>query len=59
MATTKLRIFNDSFNNVVVKFRSDAPQHFVTALEFSGEWYIVKHMIENWGYTVIECPNEN
>ena len=57
--TTELRIFNDSFNNVVVKFRSDAPQSFVTGLEFSGEWYQVKHMIEDWGYTVIEYPNEN
>ena len=59
MATTELRIFNDSFNNIVVKFRSDAPQHFVTALEFSGEWYVIKHILKDLGYVVIECPNEN
>jgi len=56
---TKPRTYNDSINNVVVKFRSDAPQDFVTALEFSGEWYVIKHILKDLGYVVIECPNEN
>lgn len=56
---TGIRTYNDSINNVEVRFRSDAPQHTVTALEFNGEWYIVKHILEDWGYVVIECPNSN
>lgn len=56
---TKLLTYNDSINNVKVKFRSDAEQRLVTALEFSGEWYVVKHILEDLGYVVIECPNSN
>ena len=59
MATTELRIFNDSFNNVEVKFRSDASQETITALEFNGEWFIVKEILRDWGYEVIEGVNLN
>ena len=55
----ELKFFNDFNNNVVVRFRSDAPQRFITALKFNGVWCIVKQIIEDWGYTVIECQNEN
>jgi hypothetical protein len=56
---THIRTYYDSINNVTVKFRSDAKQLTITALEFNGEWYIVKHILEDWGYTVIECPASN
>ena len=46
---TQIRTYNDSINNVEVRFRSDAPQSTVTALEFNGEWYVVKHILEDWG----------
>ncbi|HLO91526.1 MAG TPA: hypothetical protein VK172_10220 [Lentimicrobium sp.] len=57
--STALRTYNDSINNVVVKFRSDASQRTINALEFNGEWYVVKEILKDWGYIVIEYPNTN
>jgi len=46
--------FNDTINERKVIFHSDAPQATIDALEFNGEWYIVKEILLNWGYKVIE-----
>ena len=56
---TELRTYDDSINNVIVKFRSDAPQSTIDALEFNGEWYVVREILRDWGYTVIEYPSVN
>jgi hypothetical protein len=56
---TELRTYHDTINEVVVKFRSDAPQSTIDALEFNGEWYIVREILRDWGYIVIEYPNNN
>lgn len=56
---TELRTYNDCINDVVVKFRSDAPQSTINALEFNGEWYVVREILRDWGYTVIEYPSVN
>lgn len=57
--TTEIRIYRDSINNVEVKFYSDASQKTVTALEFNGEWYVVREILRDWGYKVIEGINLN
>jgi hypothetical protein len=49
-----LRTFNDSINERKVTFWSDAPQATIDALEFNGEWYVVKEILLDWGYIVIE-----
>ena len=56
---TELRTYHDSINEVIIKFRSDAPQSTIDALEFNGEWYIVREILCDWGYIVIEYPNRN
>ena len=56
---TEIRTYRDSINNVEVKFRSDASQETVTALEFNGEWYVVREILRDWGYEVIEGVNLN
>jgi len=56
---TELREFNDSINDCVVKFRSDAPQSTINALEFAGEWYEVREILRISGYTIIEIPSVN
>jgi len=56
---TELRTYHDSINEVVIKFRSDAPQSTIDALEFNGEWYVVREILRDWGYIVIEYPNNN
>jgi hypothetical protein len=53
------RIYNDCFNDVVVTFKSNAPQSFVTGLEFSGPWCVVKEILIDWGYDVVEIPKFN
>jgi hypothetical protein len=56
---TQYRTYYDSINEVTVKFRSDAPQSTITALEFNGEWYVVREILRDWGYEVIEGVNLN
>lgn len=56
---TELRTYRDSINEITVKFRSDAPQSTINALEFNGEWYIVCEILRDWGYIVIESPSIN
>lgn len=56
---TKYVTYYDSINEVTVKFRSDAPQSTITALEFNGEWFIVREILRDWGYEVIESVNLN
>ena len=51
--------FNDSINQRKVIFHSDAPQATIDALEFNGEWYVVKEILLDWGYKVIEHPIVN
>ena len=53
------RTFNDKFNNVVVEFKTDASQRLVTGLEFSGSWAVVKEMLLDLGWTVVEIPKFN
>lgn len=57
--TTQTCIYNDEINEVIIRFRTDAPQKLVTSLEFSGEWCIVKNMLLDFGYIVIENINVN
>ena len=56
---TQYRTYYDCINEVTVKFRSDAPQSTITALEFNGEWFIVREILRDWGYEVIEGVNLN
>lgn len=56
---TGIRIYNDSINDVVVKFHSNAPQSTIGALEFNGEWYIVREILRDLGYAVIEHSSNN
>jgi len=48
------RTYNDSINDCVVEFRSDAPQSTINALEFAGAWYEVREILRISGYTIIE-----
>lgn len=56
---TELRTYHDSINEIIVKFHSNAPQSTIDALEFNGEWYVVCEILRDWGYIVIEHPNNN
>lgn len=56
---TELRTYHDCINEVVVNFHSDAPQSTIDALEFNGEWYVVREILKDWGYTVIENSSNN
>ena len=55
---TILHTFNDSINEEKIIFYSDASQATISALEFN-EWYVVKKILHDWGYIVIEYPNDN
>ena len=46
--------FNDSINERKVTFYSDAPQTTIDALEFNGEWCIVKEILLECGYQIID-----
>jgi hypothetical protein len=56
---THICVYHDWINDVDVKFRTDARQDFVTGLEFNGEWFIVREILRDWGYEVIEGVNLN
>ena len=51
--------FNDSINEKKIRFYSDAPQSIIDALEFNGEWYVVKEILLDWGYKVVEYTDIN
>ena len=46
--------YDDEINEEVISFYSDAPQKTIDALAFNGEWYVVKQILLDWGYKVIE-----
>lgn len=50
--TTK-KFFKDVYDETYY-FYSDASQETINALDFNGEWYIVKEILINWGYKIIE-----
>ena len=54
MGENSIRTFNDSINEKKVIFYSNASQEIINALEFNGEWCIVKEILHNFGYSVIE-----
>jgi hypothetical protein len=56
---TEPRTYYDSINEVNVEFRSDAPQSTIDALEFNGEWYVVREILKDWGYQVYENVSVN
>ena len=51
--------YNDCINEKKVIFHSDAPQSTIDALAFNGEWYVVREILLDWGYKVIEHPIVN
>lgn len=55
----ELRKYNDSINEIIVEFHSDASQQTVTALECSGEWYEAREILRSHGYQIIENINVN
>lgn len=56
---TEPRIYNDPINDEVIYFHSDARQSTIDALDFNGEWYVVREILRNWGYIIIENPTKN
>lgn len=56
---TKTCTYIDEINEVTIRFRTDAPQSLVDGLAFNGEWYVVKQILLNFGYIVIENANIN
>lgn len=56
---TEPRTYHDTINDVVIDFHSDAPQSTIDALEFNGEWYVVREILKDWGYIVIESSSLN
>lgn len=55
----ELRTYYDCINEVTIRFYSNAPQRTIDALEFNGEWYVVREILKDWGYEVIEYPSVN
>lgn len=53
------RTFYDSIKEEEVIFWSDASPKLVNALEFNAAWYVVKEILLDWGYKVIEHPVNN
>lgn len=48
------RTYYDWINETTVKFQSDAPQKLITGLDFNGEWYVVREILRDFSYTVLE-----
>ena len=55
----ELRTFYDIVDEKNVSFYTDASQKLVTGLEFNAQWCIVKQILIDWGYQVVELPNPN
>jgi len=53
------RTYHDTINEVTVEFHSDAPQKLITGLEFNGEWYVVREILLDFGYKVLENNSKN
>jgi len=53
------RTYYDSINETTVEFHSNASQKFITGLEFNGEWYVVREILRDFGYIVVENFSEN
>lgn len=56
---TESRTYYDVINDVIINFHSDALQLTIDALEFNGEWYVVREILRNWGFSVIENQSKN
>jgi hypothetical protein len=48
------RTYYDWINDTTIKFQSNAPQKLITGLDFNGEWYVVREILRDFGYTVLE-----
>jgi len=55
---TELRTYKDEINDINIYFHSDASQKLIDALSFSSEWYVVREILLNCGYKVVEI-NKN
>lgn len=53
------RTYYDCINETTVEFLSNATQKFITGLEFNGEWYVVREILRDFGYTVVENISKN
>ena len=53
------RTYYDCINETTVEFLSNATQKFITSLEFNGEWYVVREILRDFGYTVVENISKN
>jgi len=53
------RRYYDCINDTTIEFHSNAPQELVTGLEFNGDWYVVREMLRDFGYTVLESYSKN
>ena len=53
------RTYYDCINDVTIEFHSNASQKFITGLEFNGEWYVVRAILRDFGYTVLEDLSKN
>ena len=53
------RIYYDCINEEEIHFYSNAPQKLIDSLDFNGYWCIVKQILINSGYKIIEKINEN
>jgi hypothetical protein len=48
------RTYYDTINEATIHFQSDASQARINSLDFNGEWFVVREILRDWGYTVIE-----
>lgn len=48
------RTYYDWINETTIKFQSNASQKLITGLDFNGEWYVVREILRDFGYTVLE-----
>ena len=53
------RTYYDCINDITIEFYSDATQKLITGLEFNGEWNVVREMLRDFGYTVIDNISKN
>ena len=58
---TKLEIrhYYDSIEEEHYYFYSDAKQDLIDGLSFNGFWHDVKHILQNWGYVIVEIDLNN
>lgn len=55
----QLRTYSDWINEDIIEFHSDASQELIDSLNFNGEWYVVREILLNCGYKIIEDFNIN